>query len=394
VSSSNLVRITFIEESTLGTTPGAGNFSTARFISESLSGTPGTTESQQIRSDRMSSGQVVTSLEVGGEMNFELARDTDFDKLLAGVMLSTWDTQVATTVDLDIEADDKTITRASGDFNSSVDVGDFIITTGFADAANNTVFQVLEIVSATVVRVSMPAGVVTEEGTGTTFKRADRLSIGTTKKSFSMEKAFLDLTNKAINYRGMLPNTFSLQAAYGEIVNGSFGFSGTDYDPVEASADFMTDGRTISAAATSNSMNGSIDMPMLNSSSSGDFEDVTFCIQSVGIELNNNYQPQNCIGQIAPENYSAGQASINIDLNAYLANENWSLLANKLSQDAFSLGFVLKNSGGWYGFYLPAVQVSFDDPSSGGANQEISLEMSGTAKVGPAGESAIYIYRS
>lgn len=394
MSSSNLVRLTFIEESVLGTTPGAGNFNTARFTSESLSGTPGTTESQQIRSDRLASGQIVTSMEVGGEVGFELAKETALDLLIASAMMSSWDIVAAVTVDLEIDATAKTIERASGDWNTGFDVGDIVTTTGFVGATNNTQFQILEIVSATVIRCSMPAGVVSEVGTGTTVKRADRISIGTTKKSFSMEKAFLDLTTKAIIYKGMLASSLSLNVAYGEIVSGSIGFSGTDYTTADTSGEFITDGRTITAPATTNSLNGSIDMPFIASSSVGTFDGVDFCIQSLALELNNNLQAQQCIGSVSPQDYSAGTANISIDLSAYLANDNWSLLAKKLSQESFAIGFLLKNVDGWYGFYIPAVQVSFDDPSSGGANQEISLEMSGTAKVGANGESSLYIYRS
>jgi hypothetical protein len=77
-----------------------------------------------------------------------------------------------------------------------------------------------------------------------------------------------------------------------------------------------------------------------------------------------------------------------------LKDGNWGLLAKKLSQEAFAIGFMVKNTDGWYGFYMPAIQVSFDDPASGGQNQEISMEMTGTAKVGSGGESALSIYRA
>ena len=394
MSSSNLVRLAFIEESVLGETPVAGNFSTARFTSESLSGTPGTTESQQIRSDRMSSGQIVTSLEVGGEVNFELAKEGPLDLFMASAMMNAWSVAAPVTVDLEIDIAAKTIERASGDFNVDLDVGDIFSTTNFLSLANNTQFQVLQIVSPTVIRVSIPAGVTSEVGVGTTFKRADRLSIGTTKKSFSMEKSFVDLTTKALIYKGMLASQMSLSVNYGEIVNGAFEFSGTGYEAADAAGEFITNARTVVSPATTNSMNGSIDMPFISSSAVGLLSDVDFCIQSLGIELNNNLQAQNCIGEVAPKDYSAGTAAISVDLSAYLANGNWSLLAKKLSQESFAIGFMLKNIDGWYGFYLPAVQVSFDDPGSSGANQEISLEMSGTAKVGDSGESALYIYRS
>lgn len=394
MSSSNLVEINFIEETVLGETPGAGNFSTARFISEALSGTPETTESAQIRSDRLTSGQVVVGLTVGGELSFELAKEPEIDDFIESAMLSTFATSGAVTVDLTIDTTLKTITRAAGDFTLDLNVGDFISLTNFANAENNVQVMVTEVTSATVIKYTGPEGMVDEAGSETDYKLADKISIGTTKKSFSMIKKFIDLTNKAINYRGMLVNTMNLNVAYGEIVNGSFGFSGVDYDPVDAAVDFMTNGRTINAPSTTQSMNGSIDMPVIASSSVGTLDGVTFCIQNVELALANNLTAQQCIGKAAPKDYSPGSAGITVNLSAYLADDNWSIIKKKLTQESFALGFQVKNGDGWYGFYMPAVQVSFDDPASGGANQDVILSMSGTAKVGANGESSLYIYKS
>jgi hypothetical protein len=396
MSSSNLVRVTFIEENTLGETPASGAFETVRLNSESLSGTPTTTASAQIRSDRMSSGQIAVGLEVGGELNFELAKDGAFEKLMESAMLDEWDTQAAITVDLEIDATAKTITRASGDFNAALDVGDIISLSGFTNSVNNTQAQVVAINSALEIKVVFNeenGAVVDESGLGTSFQRADRLRIGQNKKSFTMEKAFLDLSNKALLYKGMMANTMSLNVAYGEIINGTFGFSGTKYEPVDNASEFATFGKTINATSTTNAFNGSIDMPFVNSSSTGVLDEAVFCIQSVALNLNNNMQPQTCIGEAAPKDYSPGEASIEISLSAYLADSNWDFLARKLSQEPFALGFMVKNGGGFYGFYLPAIQTSFSDPASAGANQQISLEMTGTAKVGDQGQSALYIYR-
>jgi hypothetical protein len=391
MSSSNLVRVTAIPEVTYGVTPGAGNFKTARFISEGLSGTPETTESAQIRVDRMSSGQVVSGLTVGGELSFELAKESLLEGFMESAMYNTFATQSLVTVDLEVDIVNRELTRASGTY--SLVVGDFIKLSGFSNAVNNVEVMVSEVVSATVIKFVGPDTMVDEVGTGTTYKRADKLSIGTTKKSYSIEKAFLDLTNKAINYRGMIASEMNLNVSYGEIVNGSFTFSGNDYEAVDASVDFMTNGRTIDAAATTQSMNGSVDMPFLASGATGTLEGVTFCIQSLELSLNNNLNPLNCIGETAPIDYDAGTAQIEVSLSAYLSNANWELLQKKLTQEAFALGFIVKNIDGAYAFYLPAIQVSFDDPSSGGANQIISLEMSGTAKVGATGESALSIFK-
>jgi hypothetical protein len=397
MSSSNLVRVAFIEETVYGETPGTGNFSTARFTSESLSGTPETTESAQIRVDRLSSGQVVTGLTVGGDLNFELAKEVAIDNILESAMLNDWVVTSAVTVNLELDIALKQLERTTGSFiTDGVKVGDIITTTGFVNTANNTQYQVAEIISALIIRVVLAESItfVNETGTGTTYKVADKLEVGINKKSFSMEKSFLDLTDKAINYRGMTVSNLNLNIAYGELISGTASFSGNDYEPVQLAADFMTDGRTINPAATTNSMNGSVDMPWIANSAVGDFDDSTFCIQSVSIELNNNLTTQTCIGKAAPDNYSPGTAAIAVNLSAYLADSNWAIIAKKLSQEPFAVGGLVKNVDGYYGFYMPAVQVSFDDPASGGQNQDVVLDMSGTAKVGANGESSLVLYRS
>jgi hypothetical protein len=253
--------------------------------------------------------------------------------------------------------------------------------------------MVTEVTSATVLKFAGPSSIASETGTGTTYKRADKLSIGTTKKSFSMEKQFTDLTTKGINYTGMIASSMELNVAYGEIVTGSFGFSGNGYVTADSASELITNSRTVDAPATSQSMNGSVDMPFLASSAIGTLAVSDFDIQNISISLDNNVNPQNAIGTIAPKDYSAGTAAISIGMSAYLKNSVWSILDKKLSQDSFALGFGVKNSGGFYGFYLPAIQVSFDDPASGGANQDVMLDMNGTARVGSAGESALVIYK-
>ncbi len=393
MSSSNQVRLAFIEESVYGETPGAGNFSTARFTSDSLSGTPDTTVSQQIRTDRLSSGQVVTGLTLAGDVAGELAKEDSVDSFIESAMFSTWATVVAVNADLDVNASLNTLTRATGDFAAEVAVGDILELTGFTNATNNVEVMVASITSALVISIIVPKNMVTESSTGNTFQVADKIDIGTTKKSFSIEKAFLDLTDKAINYRGMICSNMTMSIAYGNIVNYTFSFSGNGYEPVALAADFMTDGRTINPAATTNSMNGSIDMSFLANSSTGTLINTDFCIQSIDFGLNNNLTPQTCIGETAPKDYSEGTAEIETTITAYLSNDNWNLINKKLTQEPFSLGFIIKNVDGYYGFFLPAVQISGDDPVSAGINQDVIVTFTGAAKVGSAGEKSLTMFR-
>lgn len=396
VASSNLVQVAVIKETVYGETPVAGNFSTARFTSENLSGTPNTVESKQIRTDRMSSGQIVTGLEVQGGLSIELAKETVIEGFMESALYSTFGTQALVTVDLTYASGTRNLTRASGDWTAAGIVkGDIITLAGFVNTANNTQVMVTEIVSATVIKVVGPTGtpLVSETGTGTTYKRLDKLNIGITKQSYSMEKIFTDLTDKAINYKGMVAGTMDLNINFGELVTGNFGFFGNETNAVDAAVDFITDGRTIDAPATTQTLNGSIDMPFIASAAIGTFGPSDFSIKSLGLKLDNNLSPQNVIGRVAPRDYTTGTCKIDVDLSAYLDDSSWAVMPKKLTQESFALGFMVKNSGGTYGFYMPAIQVSFDDPNSAGQNQDVMFSMKGMAKVGDNGESALSIFR-
>ena len=395
MSSSNRARLAFIAESTYGVTPVAGNFKTSRFIAETLSASPNTVESAQIRTDRLSSGQVVVGLDVGGDINFELAKESALEEFMLSAMhQSAWSTLAPVSVDMTFNLAARTLTRGSGSFiTDGLVKGDFITLAGFSNSANNVPVMITAI-TALVLTCALPDGMANETGSGTSYTRADKISIGTTKKSFSIEKAFLDLTTKAINYKGMICSDMSLNFTYGELATGSFSFSGNYQSFADAANEFITDGRTIDAAATTQTFNGSIDMPFLASDAIGTFGASEFALRSVSLNMGNNLNPQTVIGNSAPTDYSSGTARIEVSLSAYLNDDAWAVLPKKLTQESFALGFMVKNTGGWYGFYLPAVQVSFDDPASPGQDQDILLEMSGQAKVGASGESSMTIYRS
>lgn len=373
---------------------GSGDFKTARFTSEQYSGTPETTESQQIRTDRQSSGQIVTGLAVNGGHSFELAKEEAIEDFLESAMFNAWESFTAVNDNFALNLTLKKMTRATGSFiDEGVEVGDFLVLSNFADSGNNAIIMVTS-VAALEITFAHPTGMVTVAAEAATYQKADKLSIGTTKKSLTIEKTFTDLTTKALIYRGCLVSQMELNVEYGSLVSGSFETQGNDYDSADAASEFASYNEYFEDPATTNIMNGSVDMPFLATDVSGSWAQDAFCLQNLNLSLNNNLTVQNCIGRAAPENYSPGTAQISADLSSYLKDTNWDLLARKLSQEAFALGFMVNNTDGWYGFFIPALQVSFEDPASAGANQEISMEMSGTAKVGANGESALTIFRA
>lgn len=377
-------------------TLGSGEFKTARFTAEQYSGTPETTESQQIRTDRQSSGQVVTGLTVNGGHNIELAKEEAIEDFLESAMFSTWQTRAIVNGTFELNLTTKKLIRTVGSFLTDptpVQVGDFLVLSNFVVAANNAVVMATA-VSALEVTFAHPVGMVSAVAEAASYQLADRLDIGVTKKSLTVEKTFLDLTDKALIYRGCLVSQMELNIEHGSLISGSFETQGNDYDSADTAAEFASYLEYFAAPATTNTLNGSVDMPFLATDVDGAWDQDLFCLQSLNLSLNNNLTVQNCIGRAAPENYSPGTAQITADLSSYLKDANWDLLARKLSQSPFALGFMVLNTDGWYGFFIPALQVTFDDPASGGANQEISMEMSGAAKVGASGESALTIFRA
>lgn len=373
---------------------GLHDFKTIRYTSEKYSGTPTTTTSAQIRTDRQSSGQVVTGLEVNGGHNFELAKEEALEDFLESAMFNTWVTSAPVTASFALDATAQTLVRGSGSFiNEGVKVGDILVLSNFVDAGNNTQVQVTSLTDLTL-GLAIPVGMVTATESST-YQIADKLTIGKTKQSLSIEKQFLDLTTKALIYKGALVSGMTLDVAYGSLISGSFDTSGNDYETADAANEFMSDGEYIEDSATTDTMNGSVDMPFITTDvqEAGTFDQGLFCLQSLKLTLANNLQAQTCIGKAAPENYDPGTADLKVELSSYLKDSNWDLLAKKLSQESFALGFMVKNVDGWYGFFIPAIQVSFDDPQSGGQNQQVSISMTGTAKVGPNGASALAIYR-
>lgn len=373
---------------------GAGEFKTARFTSEQYSGTPETTESAQIRTDRQSSGQIVTGLAVEGGHNFELAKEGAIEDYLESAMCNSWVTSAIVNGTFSLNLTTKKLIRSTGSFvDEGVKVGDFINLTNFATAANNKTIMATN-VTALEVTFAHPTGMVDAVAEAASYQVCDKLSIGITKKSMTIEKTFLDLTDKAIVYKGCLVSQMELNVEYGALVSGSFQTMGNNYQAVQAAADFATYQTYIADPATTNSLNGSVDMPFLATDVTGSWAQDSFCLQNLNLSLNNNMTTQTCIGKAAPEDYSLGTAQITADLSSYLKDGNWNMLARKLSQAPFAIGFMVGNVDGFYGFYIPALQISFDDPQSAGANQEVSMEMSGTAKVGASGESALTIYRA
>lgn len=370
MSSSNLVRIAAVAEVTPGTTPGTA-FATVRKVSDSLSGTPVTAESAEARADRQTAGQLQVGLEVAGDVEVELSPQAIYTSFLSSAMKSAITAAAPSAATTIAVSDTDEITITGADLTTLFDVNDLIRITGFSNAANNVLALVVSR-TATVMQVLTKNPLVVEADTGTSeITRPSYYEIGTTEKTFTIEKRFMDLTDRSLVYRGASVDAFSVNFEYGSIVTATFGFVATDYEAPVALVP-----SSVTAADGVNAYNASSDVGLVIV----DGEVAPFCIQSFGLELANNSQANNCVGTLAPTGYTLGSAAVSVSLSAYLADSNWDYIDKKINNESVSILSVAENSAGGIAFYVPSVQLSFPDPAGEGRDAQVTLEMAGTAK--------------
>jgi hypothetical protein len=398
MSSSNAVSVSYVDETVYGTTPtvnGSTEIQQIRFTSESLSGTPITVESANIRTDRMSSGQVAVGLEVGGDISFELSRDAFIDKFLSMGMMGAWQaaTSDVSSVSFTLDgSDNQRGVLAGTGVGTGISVADVLkVTVGGVDY----VFQVVAVTSSDELDVGCKKNQA--DFTGGTSRRPAYLDIDSVQQSVTLSKAYEDVLDSSDDeysqaYSGTIVSGFSVNVEYGSIVSGTFSLSANGYEQEKPSLQqrVVTAGGTVNPAPTSQPVNASVDVPIVSTENLP----TNFCITSFSITLSNGLTPQNCIGKAAPTRYELGTSAISIEAGAYLSATAYeALMGKKVTQEGVPMTFIIQNSDGGYAFAFPAIQLSFPDPGASGANQQVMIDGSGTAKVGDNGESQLRIYQ-
>lgn len=405
MSSSNLVEVTYVKESAYGEKPADLSLTTlytARFTSESLSGTPDTTESVELRTDRMSAGQVVTGLTVGGDIEFELSADKFHDDFLMGAMMNAYvpAETVNTTVDLVPDpGDDQKATLTLGSSFANLVPGVLVAFKPAANTDNGVVVQITSVdTPSTVFTVATKRGEAAVTGETLDVIIPAYLDIGLDQVSFVIGKAYTDVLHlqttdeHSQTYTGSLVSGFTVNAEYGSIITGSYTTSGNGYEQEAPSfsQQVETAGGTVTPAGTTNPLNASVDVPLVTVDNVAS----TWCTETFSVSLDNGLSEQTCIGKAAPTGYTLGTAAISVEMSAYLSDTAYdATMVKKLTQEPASITYVTQNADGGYGFVVTAVQFTFPDPAATGQNEDAMIEASGVGKVGANGESAIRIYK-
>jgi len=413
MSSSNLVQLVAIPETAYGKMPDLASAlgHVIAFTSESLSGTPTTAASQTIRSDRQGAGQATVGLESGGEISMELAKQPAIDLFIEMALMSQWvDPDEALAVDGRVTYD-----LSDGDqlakltlstetfpalFDRSVAPRDVLV----IDGSPRIVARVID---DTTVELLVPR--FTEEATTDgpfDLVLAGYVDVGQQQHSVRLGKAYLDVpTSEASDgdavhgqeYAGSLVNSMALQFAYGSIVTAAFGFLANGYDQKSPALHqrLIAAGGDLQPPEPSIPLNASIDVPVVFTMDGlGVLNPTDFCIESVNLNLTNNLSPQTCIGKLAPNRYTLGQADVSFEATIYNATSSYErFMPAKLTQQPVGFGLLTGNADGGYGFLVAAAQLNFPDPSATGPNASVFINASGTAKAGADGLSSLRVFQ-
>jgi hypothetical protein len=409
MSSANAVELLMLPEDTYGVTPPLATAQAARirFTTETLSGTPKTTTSAENRVDRMSGGEIVTGLDVGGTINGELSPDEVYQRLFQMGMMDA--SPQAATAPMDLSGGSYTkdstnpqlanLAAPTVNFGTFA-VGELVLLSGFAEAANNGAAQIISIaVDGLSMEITSRGDAITVAAiqAGASAMGPAYVEIGTDVISATFSKAYTDVLHLASTdqhsqrYSGGLVNGFEVSLTYGSIVTCIFTLLANGYEQEYPSLDQQIGaaGGTVAIAGTGQQLNASIDMGLVTV----DGQPTGYCIESLKITLDNGNTPQNCLGTPAPTRYQPGTAAIKIDASIYLADGAYdAFMPGKLAATPIGMLFATSNEDGGYAFDLSAVQLSFPDPAVTGLNAPVMIAATGTAKVGAGGASALRVY--
>lgn len=389
MSSGNLIQHSYLKEAIYGELNAAGDFQSISKTSAAFTGTPVVTQSATVRSDRLPSGNIITGLDITGDLSNELASTVIHDEFIAATMMNPWDaTPVPVTLDLAYNSATGVMTTTSGDFTAIFAADDPFTLTGLlspADVYNvTTLFVVTNIIDPLNINVVTATGVSSFDaiaGAAVDIIKGVPTTIGNTQFSYTFEKKYLDLAAKSILYFGKLFNGFTMEFNYGSPVTVGYELLGASKELPVTPVTQPEGARVVAAVPAEIYMNPSTSIPMLMI----DGEVATSCIEGITLTLNNGLSAKNCVGQLEKEGYDLGQASIEVTVNAHFSDSNYPFLQRILDQDTVTLAWpVIDPNGNGYYFEV-SCQLTGDDPDVTGQDAQALLELSGSGAIGDTG---------
>jgi len=364
----NVVSLAYIAETTPGTTP-AGGLTYLRYKTADFNANISTTVSQEIRSDRATTDLVRTSASSDGTVAFELSA-VEYEPFIESAVGNTFSTAVSVS---------STAISASAGTNSiigftttNISAGHFLKVAGFSNAANNGIFKVESVASTSIV-LSAAYATLVDEATGQAVTlKGKSVRNGTTKKTFTLERAFTDLSNEFMNHKGMMVSTMALNSVSEAIIEGSFAFQGMTTTITTATVA----GTAAATTATANPIMSAV----ANVGTIYENETPTSGVyfKSINLTTNNNLRNLSAIANLYPIGINMGSFGAEFAIESYFADST--LLAKYINGTATALTYILTDDSG-NSFVIEAPNVKYSAGTLNGIalNSDVMVTLTGTA---------------
>ncbi len=381
------IRVSIVAESTYGTTPASPTMLVLPVTGSALQDRLGYVQSNVINPDRNVDDLVRLSKSAGGSIPLELRYSPSTQGLsvaMLALMSGSAYTAAATIASCTTTAAAKTVTRASGDFTTDIQVGDVIKLSG-GTAGDMGYYRVTAAVALTLT-VDRPTNFAGSSG-NVTVTRGARVVNGTATPSFTIEVAHLDL-EKAQIYTGCVINTMDVNLSIGQLATVTFGIeaqSSTRVDNFVGSSGIYIASATYTAATA----HPTLDPIGVQEIRVGGAD---YAAQSLTMNLTNNARPREQIGALGPVSMARGFFGATGQVTAYL--EDWTdhnAFAGNTPTDLW-FAAIDANSRGW-SIALPQVKFSDLTAPVTGNNTDVFKNISVTAYKDPTEACTVRLQR-
>lgn len=356
-------RLSYIEEVTFNVTP-AGNLKKMRWTSETLAQSNTPEESKEIRDDRQIGYVARVDAEAGGDVGIEMSYGAH-DDLLAGLMCNSW-TAITTGAAADIAIDD-----ADMSINATVtDLTQFAVgqwlKLGGTFAANAG--KIVKVVSVTTNKIITVGDVLVDEAAAAGHViSTSACPVGTTEKSFSIEKAQmnLDAADRFAVYTGCKVKSVNLNITPGSLFNGTFSFMGTKETRPTA-----TIGTGYTDAPTNDIWNTVDNIEAIREGGAA----VTFRTLGLTLAIENGMWGQKEVGMLGNTGIGVGTFRLKGTLSTYFATK--AQCDKALNWTPSDIAFRAKDAAGnKFVIDIPKLYFTQAKTNNAGMDQDVKAEM-------------------
>lgn len=344
-----------------------------RYVSDTLNHKKVTVESEEIRSDRTSSGLIKVGISADGDIVFESHYSDLLDFRQSAIQQPA--VTGSTSEDMTISSDGF-MSAAAGDFAGSPNIfkAKWLKLSGFANAANNGLKRVIGRVANTIQLENVVAEVGTTSAAEWSFSRQGG-GEGLTLESYMIEKEITD-AGIVIPMIGMCVNTWALNMPARGKVTETFGFLGYGL-PTGSTTRTDSAGGTVTDPSTDPILNTTTNLNKLLL----DGYPADAYIESMDFTLNNNLRERLALQREGTLEPGSGQSMASGNMKVYFDNKQ--MYDKYLAHTAIAVEFALRDADGrQFSVYMPKVQRTDGTYATPGINQDIFLQLAFKAERG------------